>query len=374
MKNIKLYKNLEEFISNNQNSKKEYYLLVAENCDFDYKKLKTSAIKFHGAIVTQVIYNDSNYDNALIACELEDERINLIEDLENPILIENDYKDASSLLVLLDGLSANITAFLDSLFNILPLNIEILGGGAGKLTLKQEPVIFNNNGIYQNAALTVITKSKLFIGVENGWEFLEGPFMVTSSNKNILKSLNFMDAFEIYKSVVEKDSGLKFNNAFETYKNVVEKESGKQITEDNFFDIAKSYPLGIVKFNKEIIVRDPIAKDEKGNMILVGDLEQNSTINILKGNKKSLIKSSNNAIKNALESNNEKLKIKNVVLFDCISRCIFLEDDFTKELDGIKKQVDNETLFGALTLGEIANNGNEYINFYNKTCVVGVLC
>lgn len=323
MKNIKLYKNLEEFISNNQNSKKEYYLLVAENCDFDYKKLKTSAIKFHGAIVTQVIYNDSNYDNALIACELEDERINLIEDLENPILIENDYKDASSLLVLLDGLSANITAFLDSLFNILPLNIEILGGGAGKLTLKQEPVIFNNNGIYQNAALTVITKSKLFIGVENGWEFLEGPFMVTSSNKNILKSLNFMDAFEIYKSVVEKDSGLKFNNAFETYKNVVEKESGKQITEDNFFDIAKSYPLGIVKFNKEIIVRDPIAKDEKGNMILVGDLEQNSTINILKGNKKSLIKSSNNAIKNALESNNEKLKIKNVVLFDCISRCIF---------------------------------------------------
>ncbi len=120
MKNVKLYKNLEEFILNNQNSKKEYYLLVAENCNFDYKKLKASSIKFHGAIVTQVIYNDSNYNDALIACELEDERINLIEDLENPILIENDYKDASSLIVLLDGLSANITAFLDSLFNILP--------------------------------------------------------------------------------------------------------------------------------------------------------------------------------------------------------------------------------------------------------------
>lgn len=57
-----------------------------------------------------------------------------------------------------------------------------------------------------------------------------------------------------------------------------------------------------------------------------------------------------------------------------VSQGVFLEDDFTKELDGIKKQVDNETLFGALTLGEIANNGNEYINFYNKTCVVGVLC
>ncbi|WP_421715312.1 FIST signal transduction protein [Arcobacter arenosus] len=374
MKNIKLYKSLEEFISSNQSSKKEYYLLVAENCEFDYKKLKETNISFYGAIVTQVIFNDSNYDNGLIACELEDEKINLIEDLENPELKEKDYKDANSLMVLLDGLSSNISTFLDSLFNVLPLNVEILGGGAGKLTLKQEPVIFSNKGIYENAALTISKKSKLFIGVENGWEFLEGPFMVTSSNKNILKSLNFMDAFEVYKSVVEEDSGLKFNNAFETYKNVVEKESGKQITEDNFFDIAKSYPLGIVKFNKEIIVRDPIAKDEKGNMILVGDLEQNSTINILKGNKKSLIASSNNAIKKALESNTEKLEIKNVVLFDCISRCIFLENDFKKELNEIKKQVNDETLFGALTLGEIANNGNEYINFYNKTCVVGVLC
>jgi hypothetical protein len=374
MKNIKLYKNLEEFISNNSNSKEEYYLLVGENCDFDYEKLKESNIKFWGAIVTQVIYNDSNYDNALVACELDGAKVNLIEDLENPELKEKDYKDANSLMVLLDGLSSNISTFLDSLFNVLPLNVEILGGGAGKLTLKQEPVIFSNKGIYENAALTISKKSKLFIGVENGWEFLEGPFMVTSSNKNILKSLNFMDAFEVYKSVVEEDSGLKFNNAFETYKNVVEKESGEQLTEDNFFDIAKSYPLGIVKFNKEIIVRDPIAKDEKGNMVLVGDLEQNSTINILKGNKKSLIESSNNAIKKALEANNDKLNIKNVILFDCISRCIFLEDDFKKELGEIKKQVSNETLFGALTLGEIANNGNEYINFYNKTCVVGVLC
>ncbi len=374
MKNIKLYKNLEEFISFNQNCPKEYYLLVAEDCEFDYKKLKGANINFYGAIVPQVVYNNSNYNDALIACELEDEKINLIKNLEEPNLKESDYKGASSLMVLLDGLSANISTFLDSLFNVLPLNVEILGGGAGKLTLKQEEVIFSNSGIYENAALTIVRKSKLFIGVENGWEFLEGPFMVTSANKNILKSLNFIDAFEVYKSVVEEDSNLKFNNAFETYKNVVEKESGEQITEDNFFDIAKSYPLGIIKFNKEIIVRDPIAKDEKGNMILVGDLEQNSTINILKGNKKSLIASSNNAIKKALKSNNKKIKIQNVVLFDCISRCIFLEDDFKKELNEIKKQVSDETLFGALTLGEIANNGNEYINFYNKTCVVGILC
>ena len=374
MKNTILYKNLDEFIESSKDCKSEFFLLVAENCDFDFDKLKQSNINFSGAIVTQVIFDNSNYDDAIVASKLENEEVKLIQNLDNPQLNEDDFETAQSMLVLLDGLSSNITTFLDSLFEVLPIDIEILGGGAGKLTLKQEPVIFSNEGIFENAAIAMIRKSKLYVGVENGWEFLEGPFMVTSSNKNVLKSLNFMDAFEAYKSVVEKDCGLKFNTAFDTYKDVIEKESGEIINQDNFFDIAKSYPLGIVKFDKEIVVRDPISLDENGNMILVGDLEQNSTVNILKGNKNSLISSSGNAMTSAMNAKNSNSKPKNVILFDCISRCIFLEDDFKKELNEIKKNMPQNNLFGALTLGEIANNGNEYINFYNKTCVVGVLC
>lgn len=374
MKNFKFFNNIEEFILDTKESNKEYFLLVAEHCDFDFDRIKNSEIKFFGAIVTQVIFDEKNYDNALIACEIENENIALIKNLEEPQLREEDYKDIKSVLVLLDGLSSNITNFLDSLFNALPIDVEILGGGAGKLTLQQEPVIFTNEGIFQNAALLMTMKNKLFVGVENGWEYLEGPFIVTSAEKNILKSLNFMNAFEVYKSVVEKDCKIEYHNAFDTYKSVVEKEAGKVFTDDNFFELSKSYPLGIVKFDKEIIVRDPIAKDENGNMVLVGDIEQNSTVNILKGNKNSLISSSGNAILNALRSKTDNDKIKNILLFDCISRSIFLEDDFKKELKEIKQHIPNNILCGALTLGEIANNGNEYINFYNKTCVVGVLC
>ena len=197
---------------------------------------------------------------------------------------------------------------------------------------------------------------KLFLGIEIGWEYLEGPFLTTNSQKNVLKTLNFKNAFEVYKEVVEKDSGMKFED-------------------DNFFDIAKSYPLGIIKYDKEIVVRDPILIDKNNNMVLVGDIPHHSTINILKGKAENLIKSSGNAIKKAMEQLDCEQNENSVILFDCISRSIFLGDNFVKELEEIEKQMKpSKNLFGALTLGEIVNNGNEYITFYNKTCVIGVLC
>lgn len=355
MTNIRYYNNLNEFIENSKNTKETQFLLVAENCKFDLNLLQNSGINFVGAIVTQVIFNDINSDNAIVACDFEKgSTAKIIKDLNSFNLEKDDFQHTNSITCILDGLSPNISTFLDSLFHVLPTSVEIVGGGAGKLTLKQEPVIFSNEGIYQDAALIITRISKLGVGVENGWEFLEGPFIVTSAQKNVLKSLNFMNSFDTYKQIVEKDSGLKF-------------------TDDNFFDIAKAYPFGIVKFDKEIVVRDPIAVDEKGNLILVGDIEQNSTVNILKGNRNSLISSSGNAIKTAINSLDNS-DFNNAILFDCISRCIYLEDDFKKELGEIKKFIPNKNLFGALTLGEIANNGNEYINFYNKTCVVGALC
>jgi hypothetical protein len=45
-----------------------------------------------------------------------------------------------------------------------------------------------------------------------------------------------------------------------------------------------------------------------------------------------------------------------------------LEDSFQEELKAVKTP--NKALFGALTLGEVANSGSDYLEFYNKTAVV----
>ena len=55
------------------------------------------------------------------------------------------------------------------------------------------------------------------------------------------------------------------------------------------------------------------------------------------------------------------------VFIDCISRVLFLQDEFGAELAAV---AGNEAVVGALTLGEVAGDLGGFLEFYNKTAVV----
>lgn len=356
MEKGKFYFSVKDFLEDNVNNTKNIFILVAEYTSFNLEDLKDYNGEIFGGIVPFVIYNNEYYNKGLIVCSLEENSdFLLVEDLNYLDVNSTFFENRKSFLVLLDGLSQNITKFLENLFEVVCENAKVIGGGAGKMTFENDPVIFTKDKIYKNAAIIIATPMNLHSKIGKGWEYLDGPFLTTSSEKNVLKTLNYKNAFDVYKSVVEKNSGMIFKD-------------------DNFFDIAKSYPLGIVKLNNQTIVRDPIYIDKNNNIVLVGDIFQNSTINILKGDDKNLIKSSVNAVKELLEESNSCAN-EDVIIFDCISRSIFLGNNFPNELDEIKSHMKKDaTLFGALTFGEICNDSDKYISFYNKSCVVGVLC
>jgi hypothetical protein len=356
LKKGKFYFSIKDFLEDNKNNTKKVFILLAEYTNFYLKDFKNYDGEIFGGIVPFVIYNNEYYNKGIIACILEEDAdVMFIKDLNNLEIEASFFENKESFLVLLDGLSTNTNDFLEVLFEVVPENSQVIGAGVGKLTFKNDPVIFTKDNIYKNAAIVIGTNMHLHTKIGNGWEYLKGPFIATNSDKNILKSLNFRKSFDIYKEVVEKDSGMTFDD-------------------DNFFDIVKSYPLGIVKFDNKIITRDPLYTYENENMILGGYIPQNSTINILKGEVNNLIKSSGIAIKELVEKLNPE-ENQDVILFNCITRSVFLKDDFVKELDEIKSHMkSNSTLFGALTLGEITNDTNEYISFHNKSCIVGVFC
>ncbi len=320
--------------------------------------LNAKSITFMGGIFPAVISDQQHYEDAIV--------IDQIHTKNKPFFVEMTSQalklealtitNKGCLLTLVDGLSPNIAYFLDELYKTNGTSVNYLGGGAGSLSLQQMPCLFSNQGLKQDHALMLFIENSAALGVKHGWQELKGPLVATSTEKNTIKQLNWVEAFTAYKETVESDSGAKFND-------------------ENFFDIAKAYPFGIQKDYSEVIVRDPLMQ-ENGALICVGEVPQNSVLTILKGEKDSLINAAANATDQAVKKRTSS-QTNHCFVFDCISRVLFLEDDFSKELDACQKVLhENQIrtpLLGALTLGEISSFGDGKLEFFNKTFVIGLI-
>lgn len=335
------------------------------NIDRLISRLNENKVEFFGGIFPGIIHGDHKYEEgatlmALPALEkpflikgLSTEQIG-IPDFGKRIT-ENPRKKYTA-MILVDGLTSNISLFLSEMFNRLGNSVHYFGGGAGSLTLKQEPCLFTSEGFVQDGAIVTFIKLESILGVRHGWERLMGPIVATKTRKNIIMELNWKNAFQVYRETVECDS---------------KEELGTK----NFFDIAKEYPFGIHKEGVEDIVRDPIAVNEKGELICVGEVPENTVLSILKGKKASLIQAAGQAADDCLHI--EERTMRHSLIADCISRVIFLGKNFTKELETVNQKIhsldERQALMGMLTLGEISSYGEEFLEFFNKTIVVGIL-
>ncbi len=256
------------------------------------------------------------------------------------------------MFVFVDGLSTRIASLITDLFGVFGLDLNYVGGGAGSLSFVQKPCLFTNEGLIQDSAVLGLMDWESGIGVNHGWQRISGPFKVTESERNVIKSLDWQPAFDVYRGVVEEASGQTF-------------------TDDNFFDISKGYPFGIARMGTEKIVRDPISLADNGGLVCVGEVPENSHVDILVGDVSSLVSAAGTALEDAKNRFAGEPSDRMVLFIDCISRVLYLEEAFAQELSAVHEP--DVPLIGALTLGEIANTGEDYLEFYNKTAVIAVL-
>ncbi len=346
--NSKYFENQDKFLEYNSNLNSKYLILSTSSTILDLQKFNKQKIDIYGAIFSHIIFKNKIYDNGLISIEINDEETNLdfIENTKNYEFDINQFAKTKSIIAIFNGFNNYNQEFFIKLFENTPLDINIMGGGAGIIEDKNKKVFFNSRGFFLNSAILLSIKSKINLTSKEGWEYLSGPYILTSSDKNVIKTIDYIDAFELYKNEIKKDCYI-------------------DLTKDNFLEISKNYPISIVRYSGDNIVRDPISF-EKGKLILVTEVAINSIINILKGDKKSLMNAAREAAKEVLDENTEL-----AFVFSCITRKKFLEENFQEELDEIYMHIDSKNMIGALTIGEIANNGNKYINLLNKSCVIG---
>lgn len=346
------------------NGAKSLCILACDENDFDTQqalideKLKALPIPVFGGIFPQIIADAENLEKGSLVLALPLEvSTYYVEHLSDP---DEDYYDQieqwsdhinvhSSLITLVDGLSSRISAVLEDLYDILGSDYQYIGGGAGSLSFRQKPCLFSNDGLRQDCAQITKINEPIDLGIKHGWQPFAGPFFITGANHTAIQTLDYRPAFEVYQEVVEKDSGKSFQDT-------------------DFFDLAKAYPFGLDRLKGDVVVRDPLYRQED-ELICVGEVPSNHMVYILKGDAEQLLAASKQSAETAVCA---KTDYHFAILFDCISRVLFLEDRFQEEIGNIKTQLPNALpLIGVLSLGEIADAGNACLEFFNKTIVLG---
>jgi hypothetical protein len=189
----------------------------------------------------------------------------------------------------------------------------------------------------------------------DGWDVISEPLSVTSAQQTTIKTLNDEPEIDVYRRIVEP-------------------LAGKPLAAEGFFDVAKGHPFGIRRLesdlDSDVIVRDPMVLTPEGHLVCVGEVPEGAFVHILKGSAESLILAARRASELAQASFPAGHTPRFRFVIDCVSRALFLGDAFTHELAAID---DGLPMVGARTLGEIAHRGREFLEFCNKTAVVGLI-
>ncbi len=275
-----------------------------------------------GAVFPAVIFRGKVYDDRVIAANFDD--------LEVEVFRGDSLRDidGKTLLVLIDGTSERAEEILDRAFAKYG-GITYLGGGAGSI-YDSIDCLFDGKGFFRESCLFISLPFELDVKTRHGWKQTQFELITTRTDGRRILELDWRPAFETYRNTLES--------------------MGVEVTHDNFFEVAKNHPFGLRRLEREMMIRDPLSVDGDA-LVCAGRVPQNCIVSLMYGSTESLLTAARECAGGEL-------------LFDCVSRAMYMGDDFRKELKILKDAS------GALTVGEVAAK-KTYPELQNKSVVVG---
>ena len=339
-----------------ENIDQEYMILVGQESKDEVKNLisylNQQEIDFFGGVYPKLIAKGDVHFKGLIIKELEPVYSEMILPFlmkEVPDLDSN--KDYTGIIVG-DGFSNKNNDLVNTVEQKLDANINLIGGGSayyennlGIHNLKQDSVVFNNNGFFEDAFHLCIIEENSQTDVKFGWQIVDGPFEVTKTKENVVCEIDYENPFDLYQYGLEDLANI-------------------HITEDDFLVYASIYSLGIVENGEVIDVRVPLETTPEGYLKFVNSITEGDQFYLVKADKSAFIDELNDlnpALKN---------KDQETLVFSCLSRDLFWEDDFKEEI----KTIDSKALYraeGAVTVGEFStNNFNDELRIHEGASVI----
>lgn len=271
--------------------------------------MNTHNISFFGGIYAALLVGDKSEHQGFIIQRYEPIYSSIVLPYLMRFKLDTDCLPGSTALILVDGLSSKFKELTDTAYDKVGKNVKYIGGGAGFYDLIHRPCIYDNTGLHKDVLYICIVTANIELAVEHGWKKIDGPYLVTHAEGNILRGIDNQNAFEFYKDVIEGIEDLR-------------------LSKEDFFSFAKEHPFGIQQVGQQdFVVRDLICVNEDNEIVCVADIPKGSDIYILKGNLVSLLESS---IKIAEYCAKHAPAKHTPLLFDCISRAMFMERQFDR--------------------------------------------
>lgn len=247
-------------------------------------------------------------------------------------------------IVLPDGFQANISEMLRGIYSEMGSDFEYIGGGAGDNLKFFKTYQFTEQGISENALSAAVVEGLDFgVGIGHGWNPVGEPLVITRSEGKRVYEIDGSPAFLGYT-----------------------KRLG-QMTSDEFPAMAMKHPLGFPNISGQYIIRDPLQVNNDQSMDFVTEVPSQAVGYIMEGRLENLIQTAREASQVAASSVSAPAFL---LLFDCISRVLLMEDRFQEEIEAIRETVGREIpMIGALTFGEVGCYDRAPL-FHNKTTVV----
>jgi len=242
-------------------------------------------------------------------------------------------RDQRTLFMVFDGMVPNIGSLISDLQVRQGRTLRYAGVNAGSETFQPMPCLFDEQRVVGNGVLGMLVEPDQHIVVRHGYPVSRSLMKATSTTGNRIATIDNRPAFEVYREVVRDEYGV-------------------DLTAENFYEHAVHFPFGVVMI-MDVLVRIPVALGDDGALFCVGEIPPDSMLRLLRAPNIDQSTCVDTLTEQLGPASPDAGALASLMTFYCAGRRMHFGAAATQELASLQSATGVQTLWGALTLGEI---------------------
>ncbi|MDP4007278.1 MAG: FIST N-terminal domain-containing protein, partial [bacterium] len=205
-------------------------------------------------------------------------------------------------IMLPDGMTGNGAAIVDGVKSVLGENAAVIGGSLGDDYRFKKTYEYFQDDVLSDMVIGIGLYGEFSygFGIKHGWEPIGLPLRVTKADGVKLQEVDGRPALTVYEDYFGKDAA--------------------ELVKEPLARMAYTYPIGLaVEGSDELLIRDPIIANEKGEITMAAAIPEGTTIRLMIGDRDKAIAAAKIAAQVAVEQL-QGAKPRFILMFNCMAR------------------------------------------------------